>query len=164
MRRLTASVLRQLKFILVMAAVKAWASVKGGTPGVFKMTPAGTLTTLASFDGTNGAARFLIQGRDGNFYGTTDQGGAYGLGAVFKMTPDGALTTLASITDTNAWPAYTIMQASDGTLYGTTCFYAPIQNSRNAPRERAVSVSRSRRGHIDHAPFLHRLGRSLSRW
>lgn len=55
-----------------------------------------TLTTLATFNGTNGRApQSLIQGADGNFYGTTASGGNSG-GTVFKMTPGGALTTLYS--------------------------------------------------------------------
>ena len=39
----------------------------------------------------------LVQGSDGNFYGTTTTGGAYSAGTVFQMKPDGTLTTLASV-------------------------------------------------------------------
>jgi uncharacterized repeat protein (TIGR03803 family) len=90
-------------------------------PAVFRTSPDGALTNLVVFDGTNGsgAARSLIQGKDGNLYGTTDYGGAYGRGTVFKMTLDGVLTTVASFRDTNASPPYSIMQASDGCFYGT---------------------------------------------
>ena len=38
----------------------------------------------------------LIQGPDGNFYGTTSQGGPTGNGTVFRVTPAGVLTTLVS--------------------------------------------------------------------
>ena len=87
---------------------------------VFQMTPDGTLTTLAFFNGTNGSGpRSLIQERDGNFYGTTDGGGAYRHGTVFKMTLDGTLTTVVSLADTNASGPYSLMQASDGNFYGT---------------------------------------------
>src|SRR5580698_10869930 len=64
-----------------------------------------TFTTLVNFDGTNGATPvyvFLVQGVDGNFYGTTSAGGnlncglANGCGTVFKITPEGVLTTLYS--------------------------------------------------------------------
>jgi uncharacterized repeat protein (TIGR03803 family) len=59
------------------------------------MTPAGTVTVLHAFgDGTDGAYPFasLIQATNGNFYGTTiDGGGAFNDGAVFKMTPAGIL-------------------------------------------------------------------------
>ena len=44
----------------------------------------------------NGATPYtaLVQGSDGNFYGTADTGGAYGWGAVFQITAVGALTNL----------------------------------------------------------------------
>src|ERR1035441_7715151 len=63
-----------------------------------------TLTTLASFHGSDGAVpgyMSLVQGTDGNFYGTTSQGGAgscsptfVGCGTVFKIAPGGTLITL----------------------------------------------------------------------
>ena len=49
-----------------------------------------TLTTLVNFDGTNGSTPeygALVQGVDGNFYGTTYSGGVNGCGTVFQMTP-----------------------------------------------------------------------------
>src|SRR5215831_15359944 len=55
--------------------------------------------TLVNFDGTNGATPVytsLIQGRDGNFYGTTLGGGVNGAGTVFKMTANGKVTVLYS--------------------------------------------------------------------
>ena len=70
----------------------------------------------------------LVQGTDGNFYGTAGQGGAdttgcagYGCGTVFKITPGGTLTTLHSfyLTD-GGYPAYgALVQAADGNFYGT---------------------------------------------
>ncbi len=100
---------------------------------VFKITPAGTLTTLYSFcSKTNCADGYipyatLVQATDGNFYGTTTQGdGAYGNGGtVFKITPSGALTTLysfcaqAGCTDGTV-PQSVLVQATDGNFYGTT--------------------------------------------
>ena len=63
---------------------------------VFKITAAGDFTTLVSFNGTNGANRVmnhttadLIQGRDGNLYGTTSDGGVTGYGTVFKLATNG---------------------------------------------------------------------------
>jgi uncharacterized repeat protein (TIGR03803 family) len=55
---------------------------------VFKITAAGTLTTLHGFDGTDGGNPFdtPVQATDGNFYGTTHEGGAYGYGTVFKLS------------------------------------------------------------------------------
>ena len=54
-----------------------------------------TLTTLVNFSGANGdTPEFgnLVQGTDGNFYGTTYYGGANNGGTVFKVSPAGALT------------------------------------------------------------------------
>ncbi|MGA2076792.1 MAG: choice-of-anchor tandem repeat GloVer-containing protein [Terriglobia bacterium] len=106
----------------------------GGT--VFKITPDGTLTTLYSFcsqsNCTDGLYPYagLVQGTDGNFYGTTNIGGAnnvpVGNGTVFKITPSGALTTLYSFcsqsgcTDGNGPSAGSLVQATDGNFYGTT--------------------------------------------
>ena len=65
---------------------------------VFKLATNGTLTTLISFNGTNGASpqAGLIQGADGNFYGTTTQGGTNGYGTIFQLSviipPPGFLT------------------------------------------------------------------------
>src|ERR1700722_10829429 len=70
-----------------------------GAGTAFKITPAGKLTTIYNFcaqsncdDGANPTTG-LVQGTDGNFYGTTLDGGTKGAGTVFKMTPKGVLTT-----------------------------------------------------------------------
>jgi len=102
----------------------------GGANGygtVFKITPGGTLTTLHSFDSADGAYPYagLVQATNGNFYGTTSGGGANGYGTVFKITPEGTLTTLYSFcaqpncTD-GATPYATLVQATNGNFYGTT--------------------------------------------
>ena len=90
----------------------------GGT--VFRMTPAGVLTTLHSFDREDGQwPTALIQAADGNFYGTTLFGGAFDWGTVFKLTPAGTLTTLHSFStaDGRTLPA-ALLQAPDGNFYG----------------------------------------------
>jgi len=58
-----------------------------GCGTVFKITRSGTLTTLHSFDGTDGELPYggLIQATNGFFYGTTYAGGAYGYGTVFRL-------------------------------------------------------------------------------
>ncbi len=100
----------------------------GGTYGngtVFKITPGGTLTTLYSFgsqatDGSSAQAE-LIQATDGNFYGTTSEGGTNGHGTVFKITPGGTLTTLYSFNGTDgSFPEARLIQATDGNFYSTT--------------------------------------------
>ena len=93
----------------------------GGT--VFKMTPVGSLTTLITFTGANGANPYgsLVQGSDGNFYGTTAGGGNGGEGTVYELTPGGVLTTLCTLTGTNgSYPYAGLTLGNDGNLYGTT--------------------------------------------
>ncbi|HEY3043433.1 MAG TPA: choice-of-anchor tandem repeat GloVer-containing protein, partial [Vicinamibacterales bacterium] len=92
---------------------------------VFKLDGAGTLTTLHSFTGdSDGAYPYagVIQATDGSFYGTTTQGGASGVGTVFKLDPAGTLTTLHSFTNgsDSAYPYAGLIQATDGSFYGTT--------------------------------------------
>jgi uncharacterized repeat protein (TIGR03803 family) len=95
----------------------------GGYGTVFKMTTEGILTTLASFDATNGAfpQGGVIQGLDGNLYGTTVQGGSNGEGTIFSLTTNGTLTTLFSFGVTNGSnPQAALVQGTDGNFYGTT--------------------------------------------
>jgi uncharacterized repeat protein (TIGR03803 family) len=90
---------------------------------VFQLTPNGTLNTLCSFDLTNGGnpSASLVEGTDGNFYGTTSAGGLGGQGTAFKITTNGTLTTLLSFDGFNgANPESPLIQASDGNFYGTT--------------------------------------------
>jgi uncharacterized repeat protein (TIGR03803 family) len=96
---------------------------------VFRITPSGTLTTLHSFDGTDGyyPNAALVEGTDGNFYGTTTYGGANNNdGTVFKITPSGTLTMLYSFcmqsgcTDGENPYAAALIQDTNGTFYGTT--------------------------------------------
>jgi uncharacterized repeat protein (TIGR03803 family) len=83
------------------------------------------LTILYYFTGNDGAypQAGLVQGTDGNFYGTTYGGGTnYGNGTVFKIGTNGALTSLYSFTGPNDGvnPSAGLVQGSDGSFYGTT--------------------------------------------
>jgi uncharacterized repeat protein (TIGR03803 family) len=99
-----------------------------GCGTAFKISPTGTLTTLHSFDGTDGQdpVGALVQATNGNFYGTTEYGGAnHYYGTVFKITPSGTLTTLYSFCSQNncidgAYPYAGLVQATNGNFYGTT--------------------------------------------
>ncbi len=97
-----------------------------GCGTVFRVTPQGVLTTLYSFciqlGCTDGAfpRGGLVQGSDGNLYGTTSAGGAT-WGTIFKITPGGALTTLHIFNGTDgSEPEGALIQGIDGNFYGTT--------------------------------------------
>ena len=101
---------------------------KGGT--IFKITPSGTETLLYAFTGGNDGGSpsdALIQGSNGNFYGTTAAGGTGaapgGDGTVFEVTPTGTETVLYSFaggTGDGSAPGGSLLLASDGNFYGTT--------------------------------------------
>ena len=100
----------------------------GGASGVgtvFSVTTSGTQTLLYSFKGgtTDGAnpTAGLTLGSDGNFYGTTQQGGTGSEGVVFKMTTAGVITILHNFNGTTdgAFPWGPPILASDGNFYGT---------------------------------------------
>jgi uncharacterized repeat protein (TIGR03803 family) len=98
---------------------------QGGTRNfgtVFKITPAGAITTIYNFAGTDGADPLggLTLGTDGNFYGTTQGGGANSAGTIFKITPAGALTTLHSFTNTDGFPSAPPVLGANGNYYGVT--------------------------------------------
>ena len=97
----------------------------GGNGTIFRITPAGTLTTVYRFkggvDGGEPEAG-LIQGSDTNLYGTTFIGG-HGNGVVFQLSSAGTLTPLHSFAangSDGANPVAGLIFASDGLLYGTT--------------------------------------------
>ena len=84
-----------------------------------------TFTTLASL-ATQGSNPFspVIQGRDGNFYTTALNGGAFGSGSVLRVTPTGVVTVLhsfcAQANCTDGASPVSIILATDGNFYGTT--------------------------------------------
>jgi uncharacterized repeat protein (TIGR03803 family) len=97
---------------------------------VFKISTNGVLTSLQSFSYTNVdnglyPSAGLLQGSDGNFYGTTSGHGpgsqVRSRGTVFKMSPNGILTSLHSFAgQEGSYPSAGLVQGTDGSLYGTT--------------------------------------------
>lgn len=110
-----------------------------GGPGnygtIFEITAAGAMTTLYTFcsqpsctDGDAPGAN-MVQGANGNLYGTTEYGGPHGGGTVFEITAAGKLTTLYTFCKTEdssgncpdgRFPVAGLSQGTDGNFYGTT--------------------------------------------
>ena len=101
----------------------------GGT--VFKISSDGTATTFYNFCTATGCknGRYpeagLILDTNGNLYGTTYGGGAYGKGTVFELSPSGAETVLHSFCaragcPDGSHPRADLVMDPAGNLYGTT--------------------------------------------
>ena len=95
----------------------------GGCGTVFKVTPDGKESVLYAFLGDRDGTFPLgpvARDKQGNLYGMTTYGGAYGDGAVFKLAPDGTKTELYSMqTGTGGIPLGGIVLDRQGNLYGT---------------------------------------------
>jgi uncharacterized repeat protein (TIGR03803 family) len=111
-------------------------SAEDGT--TYKLTPSGTLTTLHTFNGTNGnqvglVPEGLLQAPNGDFYGLTPFGtqNSNTCGTIFRMSTKGATTTLASFPNTGAQgcePAGGLVLGPDGDFYGTTLSGGPASD------------------------------------
>ena len=112
------SMLRVLPAAAFVALIAAM-TFAGAQPAL-----AQTYTVLHDFTGgVDGAfPHQVIQGSDGNFYGTSTWGGANGQGNIYKMDPSGAFTVLYSFPGGagGTEPEGTVFRDSNGDLYGTT--------------------------------------------
>ena len=107
-------------------------TIGGGSTGfgtVFKLTAEGTESVLYSFKGfptdSSYAASGLFEADDGNFYGTSDSGGAMNEGTVFKISPSGVETVLyafGSVMNDPAGAFSSLIEGDDGNFYGTSEF------------------------------------------
>jgi uncharacterized repeat protein (TIGR03803 family) len=92
---------------------------------LFRYTTNRTFALLASFQGTNGSGPRgpLAFGGDGNLYGVTLSGGAFGLGTVFKASTNGGIMWVVSFNGTNgAMPNGGLVRGTNDMLYGTTVY------------------------------------------
>jgi uncharacterized repeat protein (TIGR03803 family) len=97
-----------------------------GSGNVIQIAPSGEVTSLYDFcaqtNCTDGQypVSTLVMGPDGDFYGTTQNGGTYNYGSVFKISTSGALTTLHSFDIFDGVSPYgALLLASNGNFYGT---------------------------------------------
>jgi len=99
-------------------------SVQNPPGTVYTVTAQGTVTTVHSFSGADGAnpGKEAVVGTDGDVYGTTLFGGANNAGTVYTISSAGTFTLLYSFTggDDGAYPKAQLVQGSDGNFYGTT--------------------------------------------
>ncbi len=112
-----------------------------GTGTIFKVTTNGTFTSLHAFtvltenrgslppvstnaDGATPKYALVLDTNDGNFYGTTDQGGTNGYGTLFQLTHAGNVKVLYSFSNSfdGSSPRAPLLVYTNGDLYGTT-FY-----------------------------------------
>src|SRR5512140_3860548 len=102
-----------------------------GRGSVYRLTTDGAFSSLVSFMTTNGALPYagaLVQGSDGEFYGTTCQGGPpgpllRGCGTAFRVTSNGVLTPLHNFDFTDGYAIYGgLVEAGNGLFYGTTAW------------------------------------------
>jgi uncharacterized repeat protein (TIGR03803 family) len=91
---------------------------------IFRIALGGKFTALHNFSGADGEFPYagLTLGTDGNYYGTTVAGGSRNYGVLFKVAPSGTYSVLYDFTggSDGANPYAPPIQASDGSLYGTT--------------------------------------------
>ena len=105
----------------------------GNSGTLFKMTTAGVITTLGDFGGSSTTSTApknprapLVQGRDGNLYGTATAGGKNGFGGIYKTAPgSSSATLLISFTGTSGAAKGSVcdtplIQGTDGLFYGVT--------------------------------------------
>ena len=111
---------------------------------VFRLAADGTLTTLHRFapsayhEGFSPVAGLLLSS-DGNLYGTTSDGGAYGGGTIFRLSLTGNFAVVHSFNGQTfqaqqfvqggAGPNSTLVQTGDGSLFGTTSAYNSLSSA-----------------------------------
>ncbi len=93
-----------------------------GCGTVFRLTSNGSLTTLVSFNGTNGKRPGpLLLAKNRNLYGATSEGGKYDKGTIFQIAPNGTFRTLYSFTGKiDDEGIGTLVESEHGDFYGTS--------------------------------------------
>ena len=93
---------------------------------VYQLTPKGSLTVLYSFDSVHTSGGYeadagLVDGSDGNLYGSTIFGGSNGAGTLYQITTGGTYTVVSNFDGTHGSGAYpTPLQHTNGKIFGLT--------------------------------------------
>jgi uncharacterized repeat protein (TIGR03803 family) len=95
----------------------------GNDGEVFRITSSGVFKILSEFDGAgDGGNPYspVVQGKDGDFFGTASGWGSFGWGTIYKLTPAGVITNLYNFNGNSdgGGPYAGLVQATDGKLYG----------------------------------------------
>jgi uncharacterized repeat protein (TIGR03803 family) len=101
----------------------AWGGTNGGDGTIYRLNADLSVTSLFSFDGTNGLnpSDDLVVGQDGKLYGRTEAGGANGDGTIFSISTNGVFELLFSFGGTNGIrPHAALFAGDDGNFYGAT--------------------------------------------
>jgi uncharacterized repeat protein (TIGR03803 family) len=103
----------------------AGGKANGGT--IFQIAKGNKFSTIYNFCAktycADGAVPYagLMQGKNGNLFGTTNVGGAKGWGTVFEITTAGVLTTLHTFSETDgSYPYQGVVENASGDVFGTT--------------------------------------------
>jgi uncharacterized repeat protein (TIGR03803 family) len=97
----------------------------------FKITAYGKLTVLHAFDSSDGSAPWgaPVEGTDGVYYGTTEDGGTADCGTVYRVTAGGTFKTLYNFDGTHGCqPLAPLVLGNDGNFYGTTLVLTGVSN------------------------------------
>ena len=145
----------------------------GGT--IFKLAPNGQFMTIYNFcsqlnctDGSAGAN--FVLGTDGNFYGTTPEGGdlkcgAYGLyfgcGTIFSMTPSGTITTLHTFEGADGDNPEGLIQATDGNFYGVNLIGGDLSCSQGTGCGNVYRLSMGLAPFVKLLPAFGRVGQTV---
>jgi uncharacterized repeat protein (TIGR03803 family) len=105
----------------------------GGDGVVYELTPAGTYAMLHHFCSESGCkdggqTTELVEGTNGNIFGTTVQGGSHDHGTVFEVTSTNQYIVLDSFDYLRGSPFAGLALANDGNLYGTTIGPGGVEN------------------------------------
>lgn len=104
--------------------------LQDGSGYVYRVSPSGSLTKAYNFPSQTfvGSPPWvpLLEGRDGNLYGVTTNGGANGTGTIYKLTLGGQYTLLYSFPAGPDYNPVALIEGSDGNLYGATMGLAGI--------------------------------------